>query len=289
MSASGMLIDSHCHLDRFEPDELPALLDRAAAAGLDGLVTIGTRLSEAPRQVALTGHSRPGLRVWCTIGTHPDHVDEEALPSPDHLAESARPACVIGIGESGLDYFHGAPEARAAQQASFRCHIRAARLAGIPLVVHARDADADIIRILEEEHDAGGSFDFVLHCFSSGAELAARGLALGGRISFSGILTFPKSQALRDIARGIPPDRLLVETDAPYLAPVPSRGRRNEPALVVHTAAVLAQLRGMPEAALRELTTRNFHRLFRKAAGAATAAASPGPDRRALLPDPIPL
>ncbi len=289
MSASGVpidsprvLIDSHCHLDRFDPDELPGLLDRAAAAGLAGVVTIGTRLSEAPRQVALTRHSRSGLAIWCTIGTHPDHVDEEALPSPYGLAETAEPACVIGIGESGLDYFHGAPEARAAQQASFRCHIQAARLAGIPLVIHARDADADIMRILEEEHDAGGGFDFLLHCFSSGAELAARALALGGWISFSGILTFPKSHALRDIAREVPPDRLLVETDAPYLAPVPRRGRRNEPALVIHTAAALAQLRGMPETALHELTTRNFHRLFQKAAGAATAA---GADRRALPAD----
>lgn len=262
-----MLIDSHCHLDRFDPDELPGLLDRARAAGVAGIVTIGTRLSEAPHQIALADQSMPGLPIWCTIGTHPDHVDQEVLPSPQSLAETARPARVIGIGESGLDYFHGAPEARAAQQTSFRCHIRAARIADLPLVIHARDADADMIRILEDEHDRGGCFRFLLHCFSSGAELAARALALGGAISFSGILTFPKSQGLRDIAREIPPDRLLIETDAPYLAPVPNRGKRNEPALVVHTAAVLAELRGMPEAALRELTGRNFHRLFSKAAG----------------------
>jgi TatD DNase family protein len=259
------LIDSHCHLDRFEADELPALLDRAHAAGLAGMVTIGTRVSEAPRQIALAALSRPELAIWCTIGTHPDHVDEEALPTPHSLAERTEPACVIGIGESGLDYFHGAPDIRAAQQASFRNHIRAARLADVPLVIHARDADDDVIAVLEDEHSIGGSFRFLLHCFSSGARLAERGLALGGCISFSGILTFPKSQALRDIAATVPSDRLLVETDAPYLAPVPRRGRRNEPALVVHTAATLASLRGMPEAALHELTTRNFHRLFGKA------------------------
>ena len=267
-SVPGTLIDSHCHLDHFDPHELPDLLDRARAAGLAGLVTIGTRLSEASRQVALTERSTPGLAVWCTVGTHPDHVDQEELPSPQRLAEAAQPARVIGIGESGLDYFHGAPDVRAAQQSSFRRHVRAARLADLPLVIHARDADDDVIRILREEHDEGGAFRFLLHCFSSGAGLATHALALGGAISFSGILTFPKSQALRDIAREVPPDRLLVETDAPYLAPVPNRGRRNEPALVIHTAAVLAQLRGMPEAALHELTTLNFHRLFSKAAGA---------------------
>ena len=266
MSVPGTLIDTHCHLDRFDPAELPGLLGRARAASLAGLVTIGTRLSEAPRQIALAGRSTPSLSIWCTIGTHPDHAHEEKLPSPSGLAEQTLPSCVIGVGESGLDYFHGAPEVRAAQQASFRCHIRAARLADLPLVIHARDADADMIRILEDEHAEGGAFRFLLHCFSSGAELATCALALGGAISFSGILTFPKSQALRDIAREVPPDRLLVETDAPYLAPVPHRGRRNEPAFVVDTAAVLARLRGMPEAVLHELTARNFHRLFSKAA-----------------------
>ena len=259
------LIDSHCHLDRFEPDELPSLLDRAQAADLAGMVTIGTRLSEAPRQIALTGLFRPSLDIWCTIGTHPDHVDEEVLPTPHELAALTEHSRVIGIGESGLDYFHGSPEIRPTQQASFRCHIRAARLADLPLVIHARDADDDVIAILEDEHQTGGSFRFLLHCFSSGAELAQRGLALGGSISFSGILTFPKSEALREIAREVPPDRLLVETDAPFLAPVPRRGRRNEPALVVHTAATLAQLHGLSEAALYALTTRNFHRLFSKA------------------------
>ncbi len=260
------LIDSHCHLDRFEPQELPAILGRAQAAGVCAMVTIGTRLSEAARQIALAELSRPGLDIWCTIGTHPDHVDEEKLPVPHELAARARPLRVIGIGESGLDYFHGVPEIRPTQQASFRAHIRAARLADLPLVIHARNADDDMIAILEEEHRAGGRFRFLLHCFSSGAALATRALALGGYISFSGILTFPKSDALRDIAREVPLDRLLVETDAPFLAPVPYRGRRNEPAFVAHTAAILAQLRGLPDAVLHEQTRRNFYRLFSKAA-----------------------
>ena len=266
MSSPGTLIDSHCHLDRFDAAELPEVLARARAQGLAGMVTIGTRLSEAPRQLALAGLSAPGLAVWCTIGTHPDHVAEEALPAARHLAALAEPASVIGIGESGLDYFHGAPDARAAQQASFRVHIRAARLAGVPLVIHARDADSDMIDILQAEHDQGGAFTFLLHCFSSGPELADRALALGASISFSGILTFPKSEALRDIARAVPADRLLVETDSPFLAPVPRRGKRNEPAYVVHTAAMLAATLCMEERALRELTTRNFFRLFSKAA-----------------------
>ena len=262
----GTLIDSHCHLDRFEPDELPEVLDRAQVAGLGGVVTIGTRLSEAPRQLALADLSRPELRVWCTIGTHPDHVDEEILPTAEALAALTRPASVIGIGESGLDYFHGAPEVRAAQQASFRVHIQAARLTGLPLVIHARDADRDVIDILEAEHQGGGAFPFLLHCFSSGPELATRALALGASISFSGILTFPKSEVLRDIACEVPADRLLVETDSPYLAPVPRRGKRNEPSFVTFTAAVLARLRGVSETTLQEITTHNFYRLFGKAA-----------------------
>ncbi len=264
--SEATLIDSHCHLDRFEPAALPDLLERARGAGLGGMLTIGTRLSEAPRQLALTRDSAAGLRIWCTVGTHPDHVEEEPVASADAIAECAASVGVIGIGESGLDYFHGAPPVRAAQQASFRMHIRAARLAEIPLVVHARDADDDVIGILEDEHRSGGGFRFVLHCFSSGAELATRALELGGSISFSGILTFPKSESLRQIARTVPLDRLLVETDAPYLAPVPRRGRRNEPSYVVHTAAVLAALHELSPQTLHALTTENFYRLFSKAA-----------------------
>ena len=172
---------------------------------------------------------------------------------------------VIGIGESGLDYFYD-KSPRPAQQDSFRAHIRAARLAAVPLVIHARDADADIAAILQEEWDAGGPYQLLLHCFSSGRALAETALALGGYISLSGILTFPKSTELRAIAADVPADRLLVETDAPYIAPVPFRGKRNEPAFVAKTAAVLGEVRGLDPAALADLTTANFRRLFTKAA-----------------------
>lgn len=257
-----MLIDSHCHLDYFAADELPAILARAAAAGVGEMVSIGTTLANAPVVAALAA-SHAG--VWATVGVHPHHAAEAEIPSPQALAERAAAPRVIGIGESGLDYFYDrAP--RAVQQASFRAHIRAARLAGVPLVVHARDADADIADILREERARGGDFAFLLHCFSSSRALAEAAVAMGGYVSFSGILTFPKSKEIREIARDIPPDRLLVETDAPYLAPVPLRGKRNEPGNVLHTAAVLAGLRGMAPEALADLTTANFRRLFGKAA-----------------------
>ena len=257
-----MLIDSHCHLDYFTEAERPAILARAAEAGIGEMVTIGTTLEQSARLPAMVaGH--PNL--WCTAGVHPHHAAEAPIPAPEVLAEMTQHSRVIGIGESGLDYFYDRSP-RDVQQANFRVHIRAARLAGVPLVIHARDADDDVAEILQDERDSGGDFAFVLHCFSSTRRLAEAGLALGGLVSFSGILTFPKSSELRDIARDIPEDRLLVETDAPYLAPVPLRGKRNEPAYVAHTARVLAELRGMTHAALADLTTANFRRLFRKAA-----------------------
>ncbi len=195
---------------------------------------------------------------------HPHHAAESPIPHPATLARLAEHPKVIGIGESGLDYFYDrAP--RETQQENFRAHIRAARMAGLPIVIHARDADADIARILQEERDSAGDFEFLLHCFSSGATLARIAVQMGGFISFSGILTFPKSSELREIARDLPVDRLLVETDAPYLAPVPVRGKRNEPAHVRHTAAKLAELRGLSLEELAALTTANFLRLFRKA------------------------
>jgi TatD DNase family protein len=257
-----MLIDSHCHLDYFRPEELEGVLARAAAAGVGEMVTIGTRLaqSEALRDLAA---AHPN--VWCTIGVHPHHAAEAPIPEPAALMALTEHPKVIGIGESGLDYFYDrAP--RPVQQASFRAHIQAARLAGVPLVIHARDADDDIAAILSDEWHNGGSFALLLHCFSSGRALAEAGVRLGGYVSFSGILTFPKSSELREIARDLPADRLLVETDAPYLAPVPYRGKRNEPAFVVHTAAMLAEVRGLEPAALADLTGENFRRLFRKAA-----------------------
>lgn len=256
-----MLIDSHCHLDYFSEAESPDVMARAEAAGVAEMVTISVRLSQAADVIA-RAESSP--RIWATVGVHPHHAAERPVPSVQQVAALAAHPRVIGIGESGLDYFYDkAP--RDVQQESFRIHIRAARTAGVPLCIHARDADDDIARILSEEH-TDGPFDFLLHCFSSGRGLAEAALALGGYVSLSGILTFPKSDDLRDIARDVPADRLLVETDAPYLAPVPFRGKRNEPAYVAHTARALAELRGMAPEALADLTTANFRRLFRKAA-----------------------
>ena len=257
-----MLIDSHCHLDMFPADERAALLDRAAAAGVGEMVSIGTRLGQSRGLIEMVA----GLaNVWCTVGVHPHNAGEAAAPLPEALAAMTRGRKVIGIGESGLDYFYDkAP--RAMQQDSFRAHVRGARLAEVPLVIHARDADDDIAAMLREEW-AGGAFRFLLHCFSSTRALAETALELDGYLSFSGILTFPKSTALREIARDAPRDRVLVETDAPYLAPVPHRGRRNEPSYVAETARVLAAERGLEPAELAALTTANFRRLFSKAHG----------------------
>lgn len=256
-----MLVDSHCHLDYYGDSELPEIMARAEAAGVHEMVTIGTTMDQAARAIALAdAHGN----VWCTVGVHPHHAAEAPVPHPATLARLAEHPKVIGIGESGLDYFYDRSP-RDTQQQSFRAHIRAARLSGLPLAIHARDADDDISRILQEERDAGGDFDFLLHCFSSSENLAKAAIQMGGYVSFSGILTFPKSGGLRDIARRLPAERLLVETDAPYLAPVPVRGKRNEPAHVRHTALVLAGLRNMTLDDISALTTANFLRLFRKA------------------------
>jgi TatD DNase family protein len=257
-----MLIDSHCHLDYFNEVEITDILAHAANAGVGEMVTIGTRLTQSDRVRSIAdAHAN----VWCTVGIHPHNAAELPVPTPEAIAAEADHPRVIGIGESGLDYFYDkAP--REAQKESFRAHVRAARLAGLPLAIHARDADADIIEILRDEWNTGGKFEFLLHCFSSTRGLAEAALAMGGYVSFSGILTFPKSQEIRDIARDVPLDRLLVETDSPYLAPVPFRGKRNEPAYVAHTAAVLAQVHGMNAEEMAGQTTANFRRLFRKAA-----------------------
>ena len=257
-----MLIDSHCHLDYYTEAERPDVLARAAAAGVAGMVTIGTTLAQSRRLPAIVD-VQPNL--WCTVGVHPHHAAEEPIPAPEDIAAMTGHPKVVGIGESGLDYFYDRSP-RDVQQAGFRAHIRAARLAGLPLAIHARDADQDIAAILQDERDEGGDFAFLLHCFSSSRALAEAAIAMGGHISFSGILTFPKSNELREIARDLPKDRLLVETDAPYLAPAPFRGKRNEPAYVAHTARVLAEVRGLEPEALADLTTANFRRLFHKAA-----------------------
>jgi TatD DNase family protein len=257
-----MLIDSHCHLDYYTDAERPDVVARATAAGVDEMVTIGTTLAQSQHLPAL---AEAQSNVWCTVGVHPHHAGEAPVPEPEVIAALTDHRRVIGIGESGLDYFYDRSP-RDVQQDNFRAHIRAARLTGLPLAIHARDADADIARILQDEHDAGGEFSFLLHCFSSSRSLAEAAIRMGGHVSFSGILTFPKSSELREIARDLPADRLLVETDAPYLAPVPFRGKRNEPAYVAHTAKVLAEVRHLEPEALAALTTENFRRLFRKAA-----------------------
>lgn len=259
------LIDTHCHLDHFSPEEMPALLDRAREFGLEGMVTIGTRLSRQSEQKALTGYSRPDLKIWCAIGTHPDHVDEEGVPEAETIVALADAPEVVAIGESGLDYFHGAEHVRPAQQANFRAHIHAARVTGLPLAIHARQADEDMAAILQDETESRGAFPFLLHCFASGPDLARAALDLGGYLSFSGIVTFPKSVELRDIAAQVPAERLLVETDSPFLAPVPRRGKRNEPGYTAYTASVVAELRGLTSDAFAALTTGNFRRLFTRA------------------------
>jgi TatD DNase family protein len=257
-----MLIDSHCHLDYFTDAERPDIIARARAAGVGEMVTIGVTMSQSRQAIAM---AEAAENVWACVGVHPNHAaDEGPVPAPEAIADLAAHPKVIGIGESGLDYFYDkAP--KDVQEQNFRAHIRAAWLAGLPLAIHARDADDDIARILTEERE-GKWFDFLLHCFSSTRALAEAAIEMGGYISFSGMLTFPKSNEIRAIAADMPLDRLLVETDSPYLAPVPFRGKRNEPALTVHTAKVLAEVRGMTPEALADLTTRNFRTLFRKAA-----------------------
>jgi len=256
-----MLVDTHCHLDHFSEAEIDAVVQRARDAGIGRMVTIGTRFAQAAATKALAERFDD---VFATVGIHPHNVAEQTLPTVEELVALADHPRIVGIGESGLDYFYDkAP--RDVQAEGFRRHIRTARITGLPLVVHARDADDDVAAILEDEHRAGGSFGFVLHCFSSGRRLAERAVALGGYISCSGILTFPKSQELRDIVADMPADRLLVETDSPYLAPVPLRGKRCEPAYVAHTAKVLAQVRGVGIAEIAAMTTANARAFFKRA------------------------
>jgi TatD DNase family protein len=255
-----MLIDSHCHLD-FDAlaADLDGVLARAAAAGVGGMVTISTRVREFDRLTAIAvAHDN----LWCSVGTHPHNAHEELDISVDELVRlAAHPKCVA-IGEAGLDY-HYDSSPRAAQAEGFRRHIAAARVTQLPLVIHAREADADIGDILEAE-TGQGPFPFVLHCFSSGAELARRGLALGGYLSFSGILTFRNAEEIREVAAFAPANRILVETDSPYLAPVPNRGQSNEPSFVRFTAEKLAEVRGISFEELAAQTTANFAELFDK-------------------------
>lgn len=255
-----MLVDSHCHLDFPDfADELEQVIGRAREAGVRRIVTISTRVRRFD-QVLAVAERFPD--VFCSVGTHPHNADEETDVTVGELLRQAEHPKVVAIGEAGLDYHYtrSAPEAQAR---GLRTHIAAARESGLPLVIHARSADDDMIAILEEE--AGkGAFPAVLHCFSSGPRLAEVGIALGLYISFSGILTFRNADAIRHVAAEVPADRLLIETDAPYLAPVPHRGKRNEPAFVRHTAEVLGHVRGVSPESIAEETTENFFRLFSK-------------------------
>ena len=256
-----MLVDSHCHLDfkDFE-GELDDVVARAGAAGVGTMVSISTHLSKFEGVKAVAERFD---NVWCSVGVHPHQAGEEGVDSPDRLVELAQHPRVVGIGESGLDYYYdNSPRDR--QQISFRAHIEAARETGLPLIVHARDADEDAADIMRDEMEKG-AYTAVMHCFSSGRGLAEAALEMGMYISFSGILTFKNAQELRNIARDVPEDRILVETDSPFLAPIPNRGKRNEPSFVAHTAEVLAEVRGMDRNALETATTDNFFRLFSRA------------------------
>ena len=255
-----MLVDSHCHLD-FEDfaSDLEGIVARAQGAGVARMVSISTRVA---RRAALLAIAERFENVYCSIGTHPHYAHQELDLTVADLVALTRHQKTVALGEAGLDYFYdlSPPDAQAR---GFRNHIAAARETGLPLVIHSRDADADMAAILEEE-TGKGAFPAVLHCFTGGRELALRAVALGLFISFTGILTFKKSDALRAIAAELPPDRILVETDAPYLAPGPHRGKRNEPAFVVETAKVLAKVRNVALSEIARQTTDNFYRLFNK-------------------------
>ena len=243
-----MLVDSHCHLDFPDfADDLDGIVARAAAAGIGRIVTISTRVRRLAALLAITERFP---NVYCSVGTHPHQADEEDGISPDELIGLTDHPKVVALGEAGLDYFyqHGS---RDAQERGFRAHIAAARATGLPLVIHTREADEDCARILEDEM-AKGSFRAVLHCYTGGRDLAMKAISLGLSISFTGILTFKNSQALRDLAAELPADRIMVETDSPFLAPGKFRGKRNEPSYVVEVARVLAETRRRPR-------LRKFH------------------------------
>ncbi len=262
------ITDSHCHLDFPDFDgERDQIIADAAAAGVTRMVTICTKLKNEPQVRAIAEKYAP---VFYAAGTHPMSAADEPLASVDELVALAQHPKFVGIGETGLDYHYTADSAEV-QQRSLRIHIAAARQTGLPLIIHARAADDDMARILTEEH-ANGAYSCVMHCFSSSPELARAALDLGFYLSMSGISAFPKSQELRDIFAAAPVDRILVETDAPYLAPPPHRGRRNEPAYTAHTARVGAEVFGMDYTDFAAQTQANFERLFSKAAAYKVAA-----------------
>jgi TatD DNase family protein len=255
-----MLVDSHCHLDF--PDyagQVDQVVARAAEAGVGVCLSIGTELKRFPGVKAV---AEKFPNVWCSVGVHPHESEKEQLDDEAALIAEAGHPKVVGIGETGLDYYYE-HSPRVPQQANFRAHIAAARKTGLPVIVHTRDADDDTIDILRDEM-AKGRFTGLIHCFTGTQQLADAALELGLYISVSGIATFKNSRALRDVIATVPLERLLVETDAPFLAPVPHRGKTNEPAFVVHTAKMLAELKGVTEDELAKVTTENFFRLFSK-------------------------
>ena len=261
-----MLVDSHCHLDFPDfAEELDDVVGRAREAGIGLMLTICTHLTRFERVLAIAERFDD---VYCTVGIHPHEAGHEPEATAQTLIDLARHPKVVGFGETGLDYFYE-HSPREAQKASFRAHIDAARQADLPIIIHTRDAEEDTMAILAEEH-AKGPFRGVVHCFSSSAQLAEKAVDIGLYISLSGIVTFKKAEELRETVRGVPADRLLVETDAPYLAPVPKRGKRNEPAFTVHTAQVVAGLKDLDAESFANLTTSNFLTLFSKV---------PGPDK----------
>jgi TatD DNase family protein len=264
-----ILVDHHCHLDfpQFAAD-LDGIVARAKAAGVGTVVTISTRIRRLPDLLAIAERHAD---VWCSVGTHPHQADEERGIETAEIVRLAQHPKVVAIGEAGLDYFykHSSPEAQAE---GFRRHIAAARETGLPLEIHTRDADADTQAILEQEH-ARGPFPAILHCYTGGRRLALRAVELGLYVSFSGVVSFKKSDELRAIAAALPLDRILVETDAPFLAPEPHRGRTNEPAYVVHTAEAIGRARGIGLDEVAQATTDNFFRLFTKATRPAASGA----------------
>jgi TatD DNase family protein len=256
-----VLVDSHCHLDFDVFDEdLSETIQRARDAGVAAMVTICTRVTKFEEICAI---AETDGNIWCSVGIHPHQAEEEPVVTVEDLVSRAAHPKVIAIGETGLDYYYD-NSPRELQETSFRTHIAASRETGLPLIVHTRDADEDMAEILEDEMEKG-AFPGVLHCFSSGRRLAERALDIGFYISLSGIVTFKNAQDLRDIVKDVPVDRILVETDAPFLAPIPNRGKRNEPAFVADTAARVAELKAMDNQALSAASTENFFRLFSKA------------------------
>ncbi|WP_455478379.1 TatD family hydrolase [Bartonella sp. B10] len=255
-----MIVDTHCHLD-FEDfaQDLDDTIQRALNANVERMITISTRVRELDKILAIT-HSYN--QVFCSVGTHPNYAHEEQNVTAENLIYLSKHSKIVAFGEAGLDYHYDYSSPQE-QKKSFREHIIASRETQLPIVIHSRNADADMEKILREQIKEG-DFPFVLHCYSSGMQLARVGIELGGYISFSGILTFKNAFAIREIAKNIPHNRLLVETDAPFLAPVPHRGKTNEPSFVSYTAAILAEIIGLSTEETAQITTQNAFRLFNK-------------------------